>query len=62
MYVYVYLLSTLGKIDYKLIETNESSETPLFDNSLFDLERNPLILNFSINYILSTERFQEPLI
>ena len=62
MYVYVYLLSTLGKIDYKLIETNESSETPLFDNSFFDLERNPLILSVSINYILSTERFQEPLI
>ena len=36
------LLSTLSKIHFKLIETNESSlrETLLFDNSLFDLKKN----------------------
>ena len=35
------LLSTLNKIDCKLIETNESSltETLLFGNSLFDLKK-----------------------
>ena len=42
------LLSTLNKIDCKLIETNESSliETLLFGNSLFDLKKKktPLFL------------------
>ena len=40
------LLSTLNKIDCKLIETNESSviETLLFGNSLFDLKKTPLFL------------------
>ena len=58
------LLSTLNKIDCKLIETNESSliETLLFGNSLFDLKKNSLILNASIDYILSTKRFEEALL
>ena len=58
------LLSTLSKIDCKLIETNESflTETLLFDNSLFDSKKNSLILNASIGYILSSERFEEPLL
>ena len=40
------LLSTRSKIDCKLIETNESSstETLLFDNSLFDLKKTPISL------------------
>ena len=40
----IILLSTLNKIDCKLIETNESSltETLLFGNSLFDLKKTPL--------------------
>ena len=39
-------LSTLNKIDCKLIETNEFSliETLLFGNSLFDLKKTPLFL------------------
>ena len=55
------LLSTLNKIDCKLIETNESSliETLLFGNSLFDLKKNSLILNASIDYVVSTKRFEE---
>ena len=58
------LLSTLNKIDCKLIETNESSltETSLFGNSLFDLKKNSLVLNAFIDYILSTERFEEALL
>ena len=58
------LLSTLNKIDCKLIETSESSliETLLFGNSLFDLKKNSLILNASIDYILSTKRFEEVLL
>ena len=52
------LLSTLNKIDCKLIETNESSliETLLLGNSLFDLK------NASIDCILSTKRFKEALL
>ena len=58
------LLSTLNQIDCKLIETNESSlvEALLFGNSLFDLKKNSLIFNASIDYILSTERFEEALL
>ena len=41
------LVSTLNKIDCKLIETNESSliKTLVFGNSLFDLKKNSLILS-----------------
>ena len=40
------LLSTLSKVDYKLIETNESSatETLLLGNSLLDSKKAPLFL------------------
>ena len=57
-------LSTLNKIDCTLIETNESSliETLRFGNSLFDSKKNSLILNPSIDYILSTKRFKEALL
>ena len=58
------LLTTLNKIGCKLIETNESSliETLLFGNLFFDLKKNSLILNASIDYILSTKRFEEALL
>ena len=58
------VMSALNKIDCTLIETNESSliETLLFDNSLFDLKKNSLILNASIDYILSAERFEKALL
>ena len=51
------------KFNHKLIETNQSSltETLLFGNSLFHLERNSLIHNAFIDYILCTARFEEPL-
>ena len=52
-------MSTPSNIDCKLIEMNESSltETLLFGNSLFDLKKS-LALNASIDYILSTGRFE----
>ena len=55
------LLSTLSKTDFKLIKTNESSltETLLSGIPLFDLKKNSLILSPSIDYILSTEKFEE---
>ena len=57
------LLSTLNKINSKLIETNESPliETLLFGNSFFDL-KNSLILNAFIDYILSTKRCEKVLL
>ena len=57
------LLSTLIKIDCKLIETDESLliETLLFGNTLFDLiKKTPLFfLNASIDYILSTKSLKK---
>ena len=58
------LLSTLNKIDCKLLELTKSSlsQTLLYGNALFDKEKNTLILNATIEYVLSTERFGELLI
>ena len=59
------LLSTLNKIGYKLIEAMESSliETLLFGKSFFDLKKNSFILSYaSIDYILSTKKFEEALL
>ena len=59
------LLSTLHKIDCKLLELANTSlsHSLLYDNVLFDKRKK--INSFStqlLNYILSTERFEEPLI
>ena len=65
LYKRITLLRTLNKIDCKLIEAMESSltETLMFGNSLFDLKKNSLFLSYaSIDYILSTERFEETLL
>ena len=58
------LRSTLNNIDYTLPELNESylSQTLLYGNKLFDKEKKTHILNATVEYILSTERFEEPLI
>ena len=58
------LLSTLNNIDCILLELTESSlsQTLLYGNKLFDKEKNTRILKGTIEYILSTERFEEPLI
>ena len=57
------LLSTLNNIDSKLLESNDSylTETLIFGSTSFDSETNTLVLNSTIDYILSTERFEEPL-
>ena len=56
--------STLNKIDCKLLELTKSSlsQTLLYGKTLFDKEKNTLVLNATIEYILSTERFEELLI
>ena len=57
------LLSTLNKINSKLLESNDFylTKTILFGSTSFDSETNTLVLNATIGYILSTERFKEPL-
>ena len=51
-------------VDCKLLELTKSflSQTLLYGNTLFDKEKHTLILNATIEHILSTERFEEPLI
>ena len=58
------LLNTLNEIYCKLLELTNSplSQTLLHGNTLFDKEKGALILNTTIEYVLSTERFKEPLI
>ena len=58
------LLSTLNNIDPTLLELTKSSlsQTLSYGNTLFDKEKNTRILNATIEYILSTERFEKPLI
>ena len=57
------LLSTLNNIDSKILESDDSylTQTLLFGSISFDSETNKLVLNATIDYILSTERFEEPL-
>ena len=57
------LLSTIGNINYKLLENTDSNltQTLLFGNTLFDITDNNKILNAIINFILLTMRFHEPL-
>ena len=57
------LLSTLNNIDSKILESNDSylTLTLLFGSTSLDSETNTLVLNATIDYILSTERFEEPL-
>ena len=57
-------MSTFNKINCKLLELTKPSlsQTLLYGNTLFDKEKKTLFLNATIEYILSTERFEEPLI
>ena len=57
------LLSTLNNIDCKILEPTNSyiTQALLFGCASFDSEINTLVLSATIDYILSTERFEEPL-
>ena len=57
------LLSTIRNIDCKLLEITDSSltQTLLYGNPSFDIITNSLILNATIDFILSTERFKKAL-
>ena len=57
------LLSTTRNIDRKLLENNDSSltQTVLYGNPFLDIITNSLFLNATIDFILSTKRFEEAL-
>ena len=57
------LLSTIGNINYKLLENTNSNLTQalLFGNTSFDINDNNKVLNATINFILLAKRFDEPL-
>ena len=54
------LPSTFNNIDLALLELTKSSlsQTLLYGNALFDKEKKTRVLNATIEYILSTERFE----
>ena len=57
------LLSTIRIIDCKLLENTEASliQTLSYGNPSLDIITNSLILNATIDFILSTKRFEEAL-
>ena len=57
------LLSTIRKIDSTLLDLDESmlSKTLLFGSNALDISTNTRILNATIEYVLNTKRFDEPL-
>ena len=57
------LLCNIRNIDCKLLEITNSSLTQmlLYGNPSFDIITNSLILNATIDFILSTKRFEEAL-
>ena len=58
------LLSSLVNIDHKLLDnTNFSlSQILLFGNTTFNAKENTKIINLTIDFVLSTKRFDEPLL
>ena len=54
-------LSTIKNIDYRLLDVTETVliKTLLFGNCSVDAHTNTHILNFTIEYILTTKRFDE---
>ena len=57
------LLSTIENIDNNLLDLCEPVliKTLLFGRNSFDTNANTYVLNATIEYILSTKRFEEPL-
>ena len=57
------LLNALNNIDSKILEFNYShlTQTLLLGSTSFDSETNMLVLNATISFTLSTERFEQPL-
>lgn len=55
-------LSILNNTDSKILDSSDSysTNTLFYDNTSFDTEINTYDLNATIDYILLTERFEEP--
>ena len=60
---YFLLLSTIKDFDCKMLEPTDSYLTKalFYDGTSFDTKANTLVLNTTIDYILSAERFEKPL-
>ena len=58
------LLNSLSKIDHKLLDSTDTSLTQilLFGNSPFTTNDNTKIINLTIDFVLSTKRFDGPLL
>ena len=58
------LLNSLSKVDHKLLDSTDTSLTQilLFGNSSFTTNDNTKIINLTIDFVLSTKRFDEPLL
>ena len=57
------LINNIWNIDNNILNLNDSrfSEVLLFDNSSFNNRKNTFILNTTIEYIVSSRRFEVPL-
>ena len=57
-------LSTIKSINYKFVEQNDSilTQTLPFGDLASSVETNKLILNATLQYVLSTKRFEEALL
>ena len=57
-------LNSLSKIDHKLLDSTDTSltQTLLFGNSSFTTNGNKKIINLTIDFVLSTKRFDGPLL
>ena len=58
------LLSSLVNIDHTLLDNTDLSLTQilLFGNTTFNAKENTKIVNLTIHFVLSTKRFDEPLL
>ena len=58
------LLSSLVNIDHKLLDNTNFSlpQILLFGNTTFNAKENTKIINLTIDFVLSTKRFDEPLL
>ena len=58
------LLRSLVSIDHKLLDNTDVSltQTLLFGNTVFNAKENTKIFNLTIEFILSTKKFDGPLL
>ena len=58
------LLNSLVNIDYTLLDNTDFLLTQilLFGNTTFNARENTKIINLTIDFILSTKRFDEPVL